>query len=93
MAENEKQVTAAADDKAKEKAPAKVKKDKVSIFKKLGKFFRECRSEMKKIVWYSREQTIRSSIVVIVFIIIIGVIVSALDFGFSKCLNLLAGIV
>ena len=68
-------------------------KDKVSIFKKIGKFFRECRSELKKIVWYNREQTFRSSVLVIVCIIIVGVVVAALDFAFSRGLIWLGNLI
>lgn len=95
MADNEKQEAQlpADDDKAKDKAPAKVKKEKVSIFKRLGKFFRECRGELKKIVWYSREQTFHSSVLVIVCIIIVSAVVAGFDLMFSKGLQWLASLV
>ena len=41
---------------------------------------------MKKIVWYSKEQTFRSSVIVIVSILVLSVLVSGLDFAFSHLL-------
>lgn len=70
-----------------EKKPAKKaadKKGKVPFRKKIGKFFRDYKSEMKKIVWYGRKQTINSTILVVITLIITSAIICALDFGFSS---------
>ena len=51
--------------KADKKADKKAEKaKKPSLISRIGKSLREYKSEMKKIVWYSREQTVHSSIVV-----------------------------
>ena len=70
---------------SKKDAPVKEKKveKKPGFFKKLGKFFRESKSEMKKIVWSSKKQTFNNTVVVIVSMLVIGAIVVGLDYLFS----------
>lgn len=86
MAENENKevkVTPAAETK-----PAKKAENKPSFFKRvglrLGKFWREYKSEMKKIVWYDRKSTMRSTVVVLVSIIVSAIVLGVLDFGFAQ---------
>ena len=63
--------------KADKKADKKAEKaKKPSLISRIGKSLREYKSEMKKIVWYSREQTVHSSIVVIVCIVFIGAVIA-----------------
>lgn len=70
---------------SKKDAPAKEKKTekKPGFFKKIAKYFRECKSEMKKIVWSSKKQTFNNTVVVIAAMIVIGAIVVGLDYLFS----------
>lgn len=56
--------------------PAK-KKSKLS-------FFRDAVEELKKARWPTRQETIRLSIIVLIVCIVVGVILGALDYGFSK---------
>ena len=69
--------------KVKESKAKKPQEKKPGIFKKLGKFFRECKSEMKKIVWSSKKQTFNNTVVVIASMLVIGAIVVGLDYLFS----------
>ena len=83
-------VEAAADEvktqAAKEKAP-KAKKDKAKaekdkkpgIGKRLGRFFREMKAELKKVSWPSRAETLKKTGIVIVCVLIVGVIVWIFD--------------
>lgn len=71
-----------AEEKAIEKKPSKI-----------GKFFKDLKSEFKKIVWPSWDQTKRSSIVVIVSIIIAGVAIFLLDLGFSELFKLIRNLI
>ncbi len=59
-------------------------KAKKNIFSSIGKFFKETRSEMKKVTWPTKDQLIRQTIVVVVSIIVIGLVIFGLDalFGF-----------
>ena len=51
---------------------------------KFFKFFRGYKSELKKIVWCPADQLRKSSIVVIVGIVICAVVLALLDMGFSR---------
>ena len=57
---NEK-TTQAKPEKAK---PEKAKK--TSVFSKIGRYFRDLRSEFKKIVWPSKKQIINNTVVVLI---------------------------
>ena len=48
--------------------------------KRLAKWFREMRSELKKVVWPSGKQLLSNTIVVLVSIVVVGVIVCLFDF-------------
>lgn len=76
----------------KAEVPAKVKKP--SIFSRIGKWFRELKSEIKKIVWPTRQQTVKNTIVVIATIFIVGIFIWILDaifnFGITNFITRLA---
>ena len=74
----------AADKKDVKKAASK--KNKVSFKEKLSKFFRDYKSEMKKITWYGLKPTINSTLLVLAAIVICSAFISLLDLGFSKAL-------
>ena len=59
------------------------KKPKFNIFKQVAAFFRDLKSEIKKIVWPDKGMVFRNMGVVLVTIFIIGVFVCALDIGFK----------
>ena len=52
--------------------------------KSLIRFFREAKSELKKVTWPSKEQLAHNTLIILVFIIIVTVILSVLDLGFGK---------
>ena len=43
------------------------------------KFFKEVKSELKKVVWPSRKQIINNTLIVIASVIIIGIVIWAFD--------------
>jgi len=67
---------------------AKVK----GFFSRIGKYFRDTRSEMKKVVWPTRKQSLRNTVVVIVVVIIAAVVMILLDLIFSGLVRLLIGV-
>ncbi|MGE4548557.1 MAG: preprotein translocase subunit SecE [Intestinibacillus sp.] len=75
MADQEKGHTPA----EKKQADKPVKAKKPSIFSRIEKWFRELKSEIRKIVWPTRKQTTNNSIVVISAILVIGVYIWVLD--------------
>ena len=98
MAENEKKVAETAQASVAEKktdAPApkaekKPKKDKVKFTDRVKKFWRDYKSEFKKIVWPSKEETTKSTVVVVSTIVVFAVCIAILDFLFSNALTLLS---
>ncbi len=60
----------------------------VGFFKKIGKFFRDCKGELKKIVWPTPKAVFKSTGVVLATIILLGLFVFALDTGFMNLLGL-----
>lgn len=67
-------------------------KKKENIFKRIGKWFRGMKSELKKVVWPSASQLFNNTLVVIVCSIIVALVVFAFDwvagFGIHKLLQL-----
>jgi len=72
---------------AKEPKAPKPKKDKAKadkdkkpgIGKRIGRFFRELKAELKKVAWPTRAETMRNTGIVIVCVIIVGIIVWVFD--------------
>ena len=53
------------------------------------RFFRETKSEMKKVSWPTKEQLFHNTVVILAFVIITTIILSLLDMGFEKLLSLI----
>lgn len=50
---------------------------------KVFQFFKECKAELKKVVWPSKQDVFSSIKVVIISTLIVSIILGALDLGFS----------
>jgi preprotein translocase subunit SecE len=79
--------------KAKDSKPAKPKKPKTPLKERITSFLREYKSELKKIVWYSKENTIKSSIFVIISLIICAAVLGLVDAGLSRAIMGIASLV
>jgi preprotein translocase subunit SecE len=55
------------------------------------RFVRESISELRKVLWPSRNELVTYSIVVIIFVVIMVAIVAGLDIGFAKLVLLVFG--
>lgn len=75
-----------ANEKAVAKTPAP-KKEKKSIVK----YFKDARSEFKKVVWPSRKQVINNTIVVIVAMVVSGIAIWGVDSVFMLLIKLMLG--
>jgi len=82
-----------ATEKVAKKDKKDAKKDKVPFGTKVANVLRSYKSELKKIVWFSREQTFKSSLIVIVSIVITSACIGGLDWCFSQLLMLLGKLV
>ena len=60
----------------------------VRFFKGIVKFFRDCKGEVKKVVWPAPKTVFKNTGVVLVTMIILGLFVFALDTGFMNLLGL-----
>jgi preprotein translocase subunit SecE len=56
---------------------------------RLVRTFREVRSEMRKVVWPTREETIRLTVVVIVLSAALSIVLGLADFIYTTLLSLL----
>lgn len=70
------------------KAPASKPKKNKPTFRdataRAGKWFRELKSEYKKIVWPTKKQILKNTAVVLVVLVAVGIVVGLLDFAFEK---------
>ena len=49
--------------------------------KGISKFFREIRSELKRVIWPTREQLINNTVTVLIACLVVGVIIWVADFA------------
>ena len=87
MAENNK-TSAGAEKQKKQKKP--------NMFVRMGtrvhRWFREMRSELKKVVWPTPNQVTNNSWIVIVAVLAVGLIIAGLDWLMYTVINALAGV-
>ena len=83
MAENEKAVQAAKKDKKSDKNA------NPGFFARMGKWFRDMKSELKKVQWPTRKQTINNTLIVIACVLVVGVFIWLFDFIANNGIRLL----
>lgn len=76
----------AAPDKKSQAAAVKVKKSQppVQPKKKRFTFFTDIINELKKVVWPTRQETLRLSLIVIGLCLVMGAVLGLIDWGFSE---------
>jgi len=67
------------------------KGEKLSIPKRIVRFFRDYKSEIKKIVWPGWKDVAKNTLIVIAICVIIGLFVWVVDFGLAKAIELILG--
>lgn len=75
---------------APEKKEKKAKKR--GFFKRIANFFKEYRSEMKKVVWYPKNRVIHDTGIVVAALAVCGVVIGVLDLIFTQLILLLGQI-
>lgn len=81
-----------AENKVEKKAdtkPAKKAEKKPGIFSRIAKYFRECKSEIKKITWPTPRAVFKNMGIILAVIIVIGLFIYGLDRGLYALLNLI----
>jgi preprotein translocase subunit SecE len=61
------------------------------LFDRLGRFFREVVSELRKVIWPTRKELLTYTSVVVVFVAVILTVVGLLDLGFAKAVLFVFG--
>jgi len=61
------------------------------VYAKIKQFLREVKIELKKVTWPSRKETIGSTSVVLIVVIIIASFLGLVDIGLSKLMRILLG--
>ena len=74
-------------------AETNVKPKKKPFFARMKKYFKNTKSELEKVTWPSKEQLKKNTIVILVFIIIVGIFLFAFDMLFAWLSSLLTNIV
>ncbi|WP_037575242.1 preprotein translocase subunit SecE [Phaeacidiphilus oryzae] len=67
------------------------KSERKGFFARAARFYRQIISELRKVVWPTRNELVTYTSVVIVFVVIIMAVVYGLDYGFSKLSFLVFG--
>ena len=57
----------------------------------INKFFSEVREELAKVTWPSRDDTVGTTIVVIVLVIIVSLFLGVIDIGLSHIMKFIVG--
>lgn len=58
---------------------------------KISTFLRAVKAEMKKVTWPSRSRIIRSTVIVLITVIIFGIFIGGIDFMFFQILKFFLG--
>ena len=92
MAENEKleQAKSGSDKADKAKKDKKSEKNaKPGFFARIGKWFKEMKSELKKVQWPTKKQTVNNTVIVIACVLVIGAFIWLFDFIAQGAINIL----
>ena len=85
MAENEKleqtKQAASKKDKKSEKKPG--------FFSRIGKWLKEMKSELKKVQWPTKKQTVNNTLIVIACVVVVGLFIWIFDFVATSVIDLL----
>ena len=62
---------------------------KGNIFKRIARFFKDVKAELKKVTWPTKKQAVKNTIVVLIFLIVIGLFVFLIDWLFQAAAGLI----
>ncbi|MEU2612816.1 preprotein translocase subunit SecE [Micromonospora sp. NPDC007271] len=64
----------------------KTRKDteRIGLFARIARFFREVVAELRKVIWPTRKELLTYTAVVVTFVAVMLTIVAGLDYGFAK---------
>ena len=79
MAEKNQNTTNSPETKKVENKPTKVKDKKPGIFARLGKFIKDTKGELKKVVWTSKSDVWKSFKLVIATVVALSALIAVID--------------
>ena len=71
------------------RVPKADKKAKPSLFARVGKWLKDMKSELKKVQWPTRKQTINNTLIVIACVIVVGVFIWIFDYIAGSAIDVL----
>jgi preprotein translocase subunit SecE len=89
MAEEIKKTGGSGESPKNKPAKAQKKSAKPGMLNRSAKWFRELKSEAKKVIWPSRKQVVNNTIVVIATVAVVGAFVWIVDFLLQQSVALL----
>lgn len=63
----------------------------VGFFARIGRFFKNMFSELKKVTWPSKKDVLNYSLVVFIFMVVMGIIIGLIDTGSGALVRLITG--
>ena len=87
MVENKSKKETKSEKKVRKQQEKKAKNP--GVFKSISNYFKDLKSELKKVVWPTRHRVLRGTIIVITMVVLVAIFVMALDFVFSFLMALL----
>lgn len=70
---------------------AESKGEKLTIIKRVFRFFRDYKSEVKKIVWPGPRDVVKNTVIVLIMCVIVGEFIWLVDYGLGQLLKLILG--
>lgn len=67
------------------------KGEKLTIPKRIVRFFRDYKSEVRKIVWPGFKDVAKNTVIVLIMCLLIGIFIWLIDYGLGQLLNLILG--
>jgi preprotein translocase subunit SecE len=92
-AKKEKKAARKAAKEAQKNAAKKEGKEKLGFFARIAKFFRDYKSEFKKLVWPTRQQLAKNSAVVLVSVAVCGLALWGVDYALEALIHVLYDLV
>ena len=68
------------------------KGDKLTIPKRVVRFFRDYKSETKKIIWPGIKDVVKNTVIVLIICLLVGLLIWGIDFGLGKLLDFILGL-
>lgn len=66
-----------------------MEKTKVNLFGKMKNWFVEMKAELKRVVWPSFKKVRQNTVIVLIYVLLVGIVIWVLDWLFASGMQLL----